>query len=96
MRVSGDVVAVPLKEELAEFDLAVEREIKGRAKHIAASAEQEVVADRVVSIVRVMDGLNRFRFRTQPGMLAAWKAASRVRPDRPGEAEAPDDATKVA
>jgi hypothetical protein len=32
----------------------------------------------VVQIVKVLDGLNRFRFASEPDRLAAWVAASNI------------------
>ena len=36
------------------------------------------MADEIVQIVRVMDGLNRFRFLNDPELLAAWESASNI------------------
>ena len=33
---------------------------------------------KIVQIVRVMDGLNRYRFMGDPALLAAWGSASNV------------------
>jgi hypothetical protein len=59
-----------LTEELKEFDQVMGEGAEGRRMHI--------VADEVVEIVRVLDGLNRFRFADDPDLLAAWRAASNV------------------
>jgi hypothetical protein len=34
------------------------------------------VADEVIQVVKVMNGLNRFRFANDPESLAAWESAS--------------------
>ena len=49
-----------------------------RQAHVGASAELGAVADEVVQVVRVMDGLNRYRFLTDPELLAAWDSANNV------------------
>jgi hypothetical protein len=67
-----------LTAELKEFDQAIGRGAEGRRVHIGAGVELDVVADEVVEIVRVLDGLNRFRFADDPDLLAAWRAASNV------------------
>jgi len=66
------------------------------------------VADEVVEIVRVIDGLNRFRFAGEPDLLAAWRAASNVvgpprtvgrtdrRTDTPSESPPSEGAVKPA
>ena len=56
----------------------VEQGAEGRRVHVGARADLDVVADEVVQIVRVIDGLNRFRFARDPELLAAWKSASNV------------------
>jgi hypothetical protein len=68
-----------LKKSLADFDAATEQWMAGRLTHVAASAKLGAVAAEVVKIVKVMDGLNVYRFRDQPDLLAAWKSASKVR-----------------
>ena len=45
---------------------------------MGASAELKAVADEVVQIVNVMDGLNRYRFMNDAELLAAWESASNV------------------
>ncbi len=67
-----------LTASLQEFDAVTEQGAAGRRVHIGASAELDVVADEVVQIVKVIDGLNRFRFAHDPELLADWKSASNV------------------
>ena len=45
---------------------------------MGASAELKAVADEVVQVVNVMDGLNRYRFMNDAELLAAWESASNV------------------
>lgn len=44
-----------------------------RLAHVGASAELDTVADKVIQVVKVMDGLNRFHFAEDPQSLAAWE-----------------------
>ena len=67
-----------LVESLDEFDQAMGQGSEGRRMHIGAGVELDVVADEVLAIVRVIDGLNRFRFAGDPDLLAAWRSASNV------------------
>jgi hypothetical protein len=67
-----------LMQNLDQFDAAVENGVGGRQAHVGASAELMTVANEVVQIVRVMDGLNRYRFINVPELLAAWESASNV------------------
>jgi hypothetical protein len=73
-----DTVLEDLGQALDEFDAAVEQGTVGRRAHVGASAELATVADEVVQIVKVMDGLNRVRFASEPEQLVAWESASNV------------------
>jgi hypothetical protein len=74
----ADTVFDSLTQELEQFDAAVEQGTQGRRAHVGASAELDTVADEVVQVVKVMDGLNRFRFAKDAESLAAWASASNV------------------
>lgn len=63
---------------LDQFDAAVEQGLAGRQAHVGAGAELHAVANEIVQIVRVMDGLNRYRFGQDAEALAAWESASNV------------------
>lgn len=67
-----------LGQSLDQFDEAVERGAEGRRVHIGAKANLDAVGDEVVQIVKILDGLNRFRFATEPDLLTAWTAACNV------------------
>jgi hypothetical protein len=67
-----------LTQALDQFDEAVESGAGGRQAHVGASAELQAVADEIVQVVRVMDGLNRYRFVDDRELLAAWETASNV------------------
>jgi hypothetical protein len=73
-----DAVLESLVAALDEYDAAVEQSTAGRRAHVGASAELEAVADEIVQIVHVMDGLNRYRFQGDPALLAEWESASNV------------------
>jgi hypothetical protein len=74
----ADTVLDGLAKALDQLDEAIEQGTEGRRAHVGASAELDAVADEMVQIVRVMDALNRFRFATEPELLAAWESASNV------------------
>jgi hypothetical protein len=73
-----DSVLVSMAESLAEFDQAAAQGAEGRRIHIGAAVKLDVVGDEAVEIVRIIDGLNRVRFATDPDLMAAWKSASNV------------------
>jgi hypothetical protein len=74
----ADTVLDNLVQALDQFDAAVESGAGGRQSHVGASAELLSVAEEVVQIVRVMDGLNRYRFLNDAELLASWESASNV------------------
>ncbi|MEO7137192.1 MAG: hypothetical protein ABI037_05720 [Gemmatimonadales bacterium] len=67
-----------MARSLVQFDEALAQGQEGRRMHVAASVELEVVAGELVQIVRIVDGLNRFRFSGDPDLFAAWRSASNV------------------
>jgi hypothetical protein len=67
-----------LRQALDEFDAVMEQGSQSRLAHVGASAELDTVADEVLQVVKVMDGLNHFRFAAQGELLASWEAASNV------------------
>jgi len=76
-----------LKVTLGEFDAAVQQGSAGRLAHVGASGELVTIAEEVVQVVQVMNGLIRIRFANQEELLAAWDSASSVgaipKPDKP-------------
>lgn len=67
-----------LRVGLDQFDAAVDQGLAGRQAHVGASAELFAVAEEIVQIVRVMDGLNRTRFLNDAEALARWESASNL------------------
>ena len=73
-----ETVLTDLTQALDQFDAAVDSGSQGRAAHVGASAELRAIADEVVQSVKVLNGLNLYRFRGNPDLLAAWQSASNV------------------
>jgi hypothetical protein len=67
-----------LQVALDQFQAAVEQAAAGRLAHVGASAELVSMAEEVVQVVKVMNGLIRLRFANQAELLAAWESASSV------------------
>ena len=63
-----------------------------RIVHVGASFELNDVANEVVQVVKVMNGLNHFRFARDGELLASWEAASNVvaTPRPPDEEAGPE------
>jgi hypothetical protein len=78
-----------LVQALAEFDAATERCIAGRAAHVGASARLRAVGQEIVGLVRVIDGLNRVRFKNDESLLAQWISMSTVRAAPKGSSAEP-------
>jgi hypothetical protein len=45
---------------------------------VGASAELDALGEELTQVVRLMDGLNHFRFADDPNSLAGWESASNV------------------
>jgi hypothetical protein len=93
----SEAVLEHLNQSLNEFDTVTEQGAQARAAHVGASLELDNVANEVVQVVKVMDGLNRFRFARDGELLSAWENASNVvatprseRKPGPGETAGPD------
>ena len=59
---------------------------EARAKklsHIGARADLDDSAGTLMDEVRVLDGINRWRFANDPEAMAEWEAARHLPPSRP-------------
>jgi hypothetical protein len=74
----SEEVLTALENTLEEFQTVVKQGAAGRMAHVGASAELVTVAEEVVHVVKVMNGLIRLRFAKEPELLAAWESASNV------------------
>jgi hypothetical protein len=71
-----DSVLETLALSLDQFDQVVEQGSDARRAHVGASAELDAVAEELAQVVRVMDGLNRYRFADDANSLAEWESSS--------------------
>lgn len=74
----SEEVLTGLKVALDQFETAVEQGAAGRQARVGATAELVTVADEVVQVVKVMNGMVRIAFANQTELLAAWESASNV------------------
>jgi hypothetical protein len=74
----AEEVLTGLQVALDQFETAVEQGNAGRLTHIGATSELDTVGEEVVQIVKVMTGLIRVRFASQPERLVEWESASNV------------------
>jgi hypothetical protein len=74
----AEEVLTGLEVALDQFETAVEQGAAGRLTHVGATSQLDTVAEEVVQIVKVMSGLIRVRFASQPEFLVEWDSASNV------------------
>jgi hypothetical protein len=67
-----------LGKMLTEFDAASEAARAARLDHIGARADLEEVTAELLEAVKVLDGINRWRFGKDPELLVEWNAARHV------------------
>jgi hypothetical protein len=78
-----------LGQVLDQYDAAVDDARRARVEHIGARADLEVVTEELMELVALLDGLNRYRFRNNAELSAAWESAKNVvanpqrRPEQP-------------
>jgi hypothetical protein len=67
-----------LQAALDEFETALEQGAGGRLTHVGATSQLDTAGEDVVQIVKVMTGLIRDWFASQPDLLVEWESASNV------------------
>lgn len=72
-----------LRATMAQLEAATETARRTRLVHVRARSELAAVAGEMMDLVKVLDGLNRYRFRGQPELLSEWERASHVATTRP-------------
>jgi len=83
-----------LSKALTEYEDAGNEANAGTALHIGARADLKAVTTEIMQIVRRLDGINRYRFRSDPELEAAWRAARDVSwPTMHERTALPDDST---
>ena len=63
---------------VGHYDTAVVESNAGRRDHIGARSDLRRVADEIVELVALLDGLNRYRFGVRSAQLAEWTSARTV------------------
>ena len=74
-----------LQQKLAEFETASEEARAKRLSHIGARADLDKITGTLMEEVRVLDGINRWRFGKDPEVMAEWQAARHLPPSRPAD-----------
>lgn len=67
-----------LRRLVTEFEAATDDARKGRIDHIGARTDLDVVTGEIMEIIRILDGINRYRFGKDPEGLAEWNAAKQI------------------
>lgn len=74
----SDKLLDDLTAAVAELEATVAETNSGREDHILAGAELRTLSDELLRLVRMMDGINRYRFEHEPQLLVAWESARHV------------------
>ena len=67
-----------LSRLVGEFETASEAARTARLDHIGARADLEEASRDILEQVQVLDGINRWRFGSEPELLVEWNAAKRL------------------
>jgi hypothetical protein len=67
-----------LASALKHYDTSVEQAQSGLRARIGAVAELSVVSSEIIEGAQMLDGLNRYRFRTNADLRAEWESARNV------------------
>lgn len=84
-----------LQHLLAEFEVASEEARAKRLSHIGARADLREIAGELMQEVRVLDGINRWRFGKNPEVMAEWHAARHLPTSTPAPANQPASLKEV-
>jgi hypothetical protein len=74
----GATLLDDVSKAITEFDSTVETAHTGRRGHVSASAALDAVSTEVMKVTRLLDGLNKARFKDDPAQLATWESARNV------------------
>jgi hypothetical protein len=74
----GENFVAELTAGVTAFESLSEAANAGRRDHVGARADLTAVADEIMEVVGLLDGLNRARFASTPDLLAAWDSARNV------------------
>jgi hypothetical protein len=75
----SEAALAALKREVAELEQTIKTSGTARAEHVGASSSLADVTREVLNLVGMLDGLNRYRYRGNPELLAEWELATHVR-----------------
>ena len=67
-----------LQAALSELENTLEASRTGRREHVGASADLQAVASQITEQVRLLDGLVRYQFGGNVGLMGAWASARNV------------------
>jgi len=65
-------------QSVDKLDLFADRSAEGRRIHVGASASLEVSVNELARAIRILDGYNRFRFASDPNLMAGWTSAINI------------------
>ena len=74
---------------VTEFETVTEAARAAKLDHIGARADLELISAELTEQVKVLDGINRWRFGKDPELLVEWNAAKHVPGGSNGRVSAP-------
>jgi hypothetical protein len=74
----GTTLLDELKAAVEAYDASVAATNDGLQAHVTARAELAALSQEVMLLVGMLDGINQYRFRHEPQLLAGWETAKHV------------------
>ena len=74
-----ETVTEEIQAKIDALELAATRRNRGLGSQIAKKTSLRIAARNAMDQVRILDGILRFTLKNQPGVLAEWKSAMRLR-----------------
>jgi hypothetical protein len=78
-----------LQASIDALQAATDRRLGGRSKRIGSNADLKAAIRAGRVHVAVLDGIMSIALKSQPGLLAEWRAAKRVQRRHPAESTEP-------
>lgn len=72
---------------LDQYEHAADDKSAARSAHVGASADLMAITEEIMQLIQQLDALNRYRFRKDSELLAAWKSVRDIEWPHPGNPE---------
>lgn len=85
----SEIMLDELGKTVVQFEEATETGNAGRRSHVGARADFEAVTTEIVGLVELLNTFNRYRFRDDPDLTAAWESTRNILGPSRGKPAAP-------